>query len=508
MSKLVDSLMRRVANRYYQQLLIDQDSLAQAQQKLWQGLRRQLKDTEIGRLFSISRLPDYQDYTARVPALDYEFYSPLVERQLQEGSGVLFNEPTTFVGLSSGTTGEPKKIPYNSATEGLFRRFLVSTGATLLHERPEFHAKKMKRFGYGSAPVVYTEHGIPHGYLSGAISNRSGLSRARNIFPSSETLEIANWDEKIDAILDQTMGVPIQIASGFPSYLLTIFRALLAKTGAQTMQEVWPGFDTILYSGVPIAPYLDPLRQVIGRPVATVATYGCTESPLGTGLTYHPETGLQEYAFLPYILMSFSPIDAPDVVLGVSDLEVGGQYLLRIGMPNGLLNYSNKDVIQIESVSPVISYSISGRTHNVLSLSGEKVTEHQALAALMEIQTQTRTHFQHYFLAPESEGTELYYRWTLFADPQQRANSDVLATALDQALAAQNAEYGIIRHDGVTGRPRVTVLDRALLDPYFHNNREKGQFKMRTIFSSAADFETFWQREFKAPAVATDAASA
>ncbi len=508
MSKLVDSLMRRVANRHYQQLLIDQDRLLQTQQKLWQGLRRQLKDTEIGRLFSLSRLPSYHDYIERVPALDYDFYEPLVKRQLEAGPGVLFHQPTTFVGLSSGTTGEPKKIPYNAATERLFRRFLVSTGATLLHTRPEFDAKKMKRFGYGSAPVVYTEHGVPHGYLSGAIANRSALSRARNIFPSSKTLEITDWDRKIDAILDQTMGVPIQIASGFPSYLLTIFRAFLAKTGAQSMQEIWPGFDTILYSGVPIAPYLDPLQHVIGKPVATVATYGCTESPLGTGLTYHPETGLQEYAFLPYILMSFSPIDAPDVVLGVADLEVGGQYLLRIGMPNGLLNYSNKDVIRIESVKPVISYSIAGRTNGVLSLSGEKVTERQALAALMETQAHTETHFQHYFLAPESEGTELYYRWTLFADPKQRANPDVIATALDQALAAQNAEYGIIRHDGVTGRPRVTVLDRALLDPYFHRNREKGQFKMRTLFSSAADFDAFWQREFEAPAVVTDAASA
>jgi hypothetical protein len=45
------------------------------------------------------------------------------------------------------------------------------------------------------------------------------------------------------------------------------------------------------------------------------------------------------------------------------------------------------------------------------------------------------------------------------------------------------------------GRPRVSTLASEHVKSYFERNKNRGQFKMKSVFTSASDFHSFAQKE-------------
>ena len=80
------------------------------------------RDSDFGRDHGFAEMNSVEDFRQRMPVLTYEDHHPYVSRVLQGETSALFAPGTRVLmfAMTSGTTGEPKRLPI---TEELFREY-------------------------------------------------------------------------------------------------------------------------------------------------------------------------------------------------------------------------------------------------------------------------------------------------------------------------------------------------------------------------------------------------
>src|SRR6266496_222002 len=98
---------------------------ALTQQKLLRALLARQADCAYGRAHDLASLRSYEEFTRRVPLINYDDLGPWIERICCGEKRVLTSEPVTHLIPTSGSTGARKLIPY---TAGLQREFQCAIG--------------------------------------------------------------------------------------------------------------------------------------------------------------------------------------------------------------------------------------------------------------------------------------------------------------------------------------------------------------------------------------------
>ncbi len=492
----VEEVMRSLGNKYLQTyssyMTTKRTALSERQERNFQTLKRSLSGTRLYKDFRLAHIKSYEDFVHHVPVLSYEDYAPYVDMIVAGHKNILFKDKADNFGLTSGTSGkDSKRVPYNERMIRMFVKSQRRIASRLSILEPQMNLLKVDRLTFGSDPYVYTQNNFKFGYISGILSTRAPKALQKNTFPSSEVLTISNWDKKIEMLIEESLHQDIQVVSGIPTYIISIFEALLARTGKKEIREIWPNLKIFVYAATPIKQYKDRIDRLVGHELNYYGLYAATEAAIGLPYSKYTE-GRQQYFLNPDLLYSFTPAEGPQNPVGLHQIELGQSYFLNIGTPNGFIHYSMKDVVSFQEVQGDLVFEFVGRKSTGMNLAAEKVSDNNILDCYLYAKNSANLDLRHFFLSPTDVDGRAAYHWTIFAPNNISVDeSTALAKILDEKMQALNGDYSDCREVSVLGPARVTLINADHLQTYFENNRKKGQFKMKTTFETAEEYLTF-----------------
>lgn len=478
-------------NNLYNGLAVDRDEVVQLQNRNFRKLNKSLAGTKISRKTGLDNLEDYKEFSEHFKIRNYDDFKPYIDAHVHGAKNVLFKTDVKYFGLTSGTSGQDsKKVPYNKEMIKSFQKAQKYLAAVISHEVEDLDLLSAPRLSYGSTPSTYEEDGMSFGYISGILTAKTPKSLRKVTYPSIKTLSIENWDKKMGEIFKQTINQDIQVASGIPTYLISIFEYVLEKTGKNNIGEIWPNLKTIIYGATTIDQYRDRLNELVGKKLNYFGIYASTEAPIGIGVNNAKE-GKQVYSFHPDLVFTFNEVESFEQC-GVNDLEKDKDYFVNTTTPNGMLNYAMKDIIRIKSISPILTFEVLGRQGSGINLAAEKTTDEQVLDTVVELSKRIGTNVDHYFLSPSVRDGKACYSWTIFSDElSNNSNVDEIEKIIDELLCKYNSDYDDCRVDSIISSPIVKIAPSNFIKTYFDLYKNKGQFKMKTVFGSNDDFQAF-----------------
>lgn len=498
MSSLIENLGQKYLKTYSKLMSVQRDQLLRKQEKNFKDLRRSLKGTAIYNDLRLEHIENYQDFVNHVPVWQYEDYASYADRVVAGESNVLFKDHVGYVGLSSGTSGkDSKRLPYNEAMIDMFLKFQKRVASRMSTLEPETNFLQTSRLTFGSDPFLYEENGLKFGYISGILSTRIPKALLKNTFPSQKILFNPHWDQKIEALIDEAINEDIEIVSGIPTYLISIFEAVLKKTGKTTINQIWPNLKFFIYAATPIKQYKERLDRLIGHEVSYYGVYASTEAAIGFPYSAY-QNGRQLYLLNPDLLYTFTPVDGPDINLGLHEIQMGTTYYINIGTPNGMIHYSMKDIVQFSEIDGDLVFEFVARKSTGINLASEKISTETILDCFLASKEKSNLDLRHYFLSPtlSPEGKPSYL-WTVFLSNTSQVSTDSLAKIFDEEMLRLNGDYVDFRTINIIGPAQVKVVDAFHLQTYFEKNRTRGQFKMKTTFETAEEYLQFMEQNIK-----------
>lgn len=484
-------------------MAIEPSEIYKKQQQNFKKFKNDLKGTKIYQDLELDSVENYEEFVSKVPVWQYEDYAPYVDLILQGDENILFKDEIKYFGLTSGTSGNnSKRVPYNEAMINTFLAAQKQVAGRLAKLEKNVNILNIDRMAFGSAPFLYEENGFKFGYISGILSTKVPKILTDHTFPKAQTLEIADWDLKITKLIEESLQRDIQIVSGIPTYLISIFEEVLKKTGKQKLNQIWPNLKIFVYAATPIKQYQDRINELVGHGLNYYGLYAATEAPIG--LAFKSFDGKnQKYILNPDLLYSFTPVQSlmdpknskTNVPISVDQIEMGVPYYINIGTPNGFIHYAMKDVIKFSIEHGNLVFEFVGRKAAGMNLAAEKVSDDEILNCIQHTKKVFNLDIRHFFLSPGTNMGKSCYQWTLFIPEVENVPQNSIASYLDQTLAKINLDYKECRDDEILQAPIVRIMNAQNIKSYFERNRNKGQFKMKTTFETSAEFNDFMKTE-------------
>jgi hypothetical protein len=279
-----------------------------------------------------------------------------------------------------------------------------------------------------------------------------------NQLPSYETNCIEDWEEKLDRIIDETLGQNMSLISGIPPWVQMYFDKITERTGKK-IKDVFPDFDLFIYGGVNFEPYRAKLFESIGKQVDSVELYPASEGflayqdmPDRDDLLLLLNTGIF-YEFIP----ADEYFDENPTRLSIEQVELNKNYAVIINSNAGLWGYSIGDTVKFTSLEPY-RVIVSGRIKHFISAFGEHVIGEEVEKAMKyAVERHPETEVTEFTVAPfvtPKEGLP-YHEWLVeFATPPN--NPEAFARDLESKMVKLNSYY----EDLITGnilRPLVVT---------------------------------------------------
>ena len=470
---------------------------AATQLGLLRTLARTAAGTAFGRAHDLAAVQTPADFAARVPIRDYEALKPYFDRVKTGEPDILWPGRPLYLAKTSGTTSGAKYIPITKASIGnhingakdALLHYVAATGRS-----PFLDGRLIFLSG---SPELERVGGIPTGRLSGIVNHHVPTYLRRNQLPSYATNCIEDWETKLEAIVQETLGQPMTLISGIPPWVQMYFDRLVAHTG-RPVGEVFPQFDLFVSGGVSMEPYRGRLLESIGRKVDSIELFPASEGflafqdqPGNPGLLLRLDSGI----FFEFVPAERFFEDHPPR-LTIAEVELGRQYAVVLTSNAGLWAYSLGDTVRFVDLHPH-RVVVTGRIKHFLSAFGEHVIGEEVEAALREA---VRQH-------PEAEVTEFTVAPLVSDDPSQPSRHEWLiefahpphvaasfAAALDAALRQRNTYYDDLRQGNILVPLLLTPLPAGAFQRYMKSvGKLGGQNKVPRLGNDRGLAEGLWQ---------------
>ena len=444
------------------------DHAVAAQDKVLAALLKKGRHTDFGRSHNFDKIRNYSDFASAVPIRDYEQLKPWVEKIIAGEQNVLWPGRPRYFAKTSGTTSGSKYIPittdslpnhFGTARNALFNAYARSGKGQWLDGKMIF---------LSGSPILEDVGGIPTGRLSGIVNHLVPAWLRGSQLPSFPTNCIEEWEEKVERIVDETLHADMRLISGIPPWVQMYYERLLARTGKQTIKEIFPNFSMFVYGGVNFEPYRQKLESLTGGRIDSVETYPASEGfiafqdrPGERGLLLNVLSGIF-FEFIPSEEI-FSPNPRR---LSLREVEPGVNYALILHTNAGLWGYSIGDTVEFLSVNPP-RLVVTGRVKHFISAFGEHVIGKEVEEAMRHTAEKLGVRIVEFTVAPQitpPEGGLPYHEWWVeFDTPPQ--NMQIFAETLDKAMTQQNSYY----RDLIEGKILRTCVVRPLVKDAFRN---------------------------------------
>ena len=439
----------------------------ETQQRVFEQLIQKVKHTAFGKDHDFDQIQTHKDFIKRVPIVDYEGLRPYVDRVVAGEADVLWPGKPLYFAKTSGTTSGTKHIPLTK--ESMPTHIEAAKNALFCHIEATGDASFVdgKMIFLQGSPILGEKNGIALGRLSGIVAHYVPKYLQKNRLPSWETNCIEDWETKVDAIVEETHNEDMRLISGIPPWVSMYYEKLEAKTGKKA-GDLFPNFNLFVYGGVNFEPYRTKLESLVGRRVPSVELYPASEGffafqdqPDSNGMLLQLDSGIF-YEFIPADQF-FN--DSPPR-FGLSEVEVGVNYVIIISTNAGLWGYNIGDTVMFTSTSPY-RVVVSGRIKHFISAFGEHVIGKEVEQALLLATEGTGVEISEFTVAPlvNPENGLPYHEWFIeFTTPPK--DMAQFCSNLDHQLCIQNSYYQDLIEGKVLRPLEIRIVEKGGFSRY------------------------------------------
>lgn len=445
------------------------------QQKTFSDIIHEAKNTAFGADHHFNAIRNYEDFKKNVPVRDYEELRPYIERVVNGEENVMWPGKPAYLAKTSGTTSGVKYIPISK--ESMPEHIKAARNALLsyIYETGNADFVDGKMIFLQGSPVLAEKHGVSTGRLSGIVAHHVPGYLQKNRLPSYQTNCIEDWEEKVDAIVQETAKEDMCLISGIPPWCQMYFDRLSAVSGGKKIKDIFPNFKLYVHGGVNYEPYRARMEESIGFKIDSIETYPASEgfiafqdSQTEKGLLLMVDAGIF-YEFIP----SEEYFNDNPTRINLKDVELDQNYALIMNTSAGLWGYSLGDTVKFVSKNPY-KIVVTGRIKHYISAFGEHVIGEEVEQALMGVAAEEGVDVIEFTVAPQvapADGTLPYHEWFIEFGKEPK---DLAAFALkvDKALQQKNIYYFDLIEGNIL---RPLIVRRLKKDTFINYMRSQGK---------------------------------
>jgi len=457
----------------------------EVQNELLFHLLNKAKDTEIGRRYDFASISTYREFSQRVPLSNYEDSQDMIERSRRGEHNIFWPQPIRWFAKSSGTTNAKSKfIPVSedsledchyAASKDLLCMYLNNNKNAQL-----FTGKSLR---LGGSKELYRKNGTVFGDLSAILIDNMPFWAEFSSTPSSKVSLMNNWEEKMQAIVQETIQENVTSLAGVPSWMLVLLNDVLETTAKTNIFEVWPNLEVYFHGGVSFVPYDDQYKAIL--PKADFRYYEIYNASEGFFAIQDQNASSELLLMLDYgIFYEFIPMDAYGTtnqrVICLDAVELNTNYAVIITTNAGLWRYKIGDTIRFTSLKPY-RIKVSGRTKHHINAFGEELIIENAEDALKKTCAMTHSEIVDYTAAPifmsgKDKGS---HEW-LIEFKREPEDINQFNELFDLALKSINSDYEAKRLNDMTlVMPKVHIARRGLFYDWLkQHDKIGGQHKI------------------------------
>lgn len=446
------------------------------QEAVFKNLIDAAQYTAFGNDHHFDKIKSHEDFINHVPLRDYEGLREYVDRVVAGEKDVLWPGKPLYFAKTSGTTSGVKYIPltkdsmntHPDSARNAILSYIAETGNT------KFVNGKMI-FLQGS-PEMTEKNGIGLGRLSGIVAHYVPNYLQKNRLPSLQTNCIDDWEQKVDAIVDETIDQDMTIIGGIPPWVQMYYERLIKKSG-KTVGELFKNYQLFVYGGVNYEPYRRKLEGLIGRRVDSIELY-----PASEGFFAFQDTQTEKGMLLQLdngIFYEFVKADEffneNPTRITLKDVQCDVNYVMIISTTAGLWAYNIGDTVMFTCLKPY-RIMVSGRIKHFISAFGEHVIGKEVEQAMLEASAGTDIKVTEFTVAPQvapQEGLP-YHEWMIEFENEGKGDLNAFAKALETSLKAQNSYYLDLIEGKVLQPLKITKVAKNGFNNYMKSQGKLG----------------------------------
>lgn len=428
---------------------------------------KKAKSTIYGKEFRFDEIKKVHKFQKRVPAVFYEDFQHYIELARKGEKDVTWHGKIKWFAKSSGTTNAKSKfIPIsNESLEDCHYAAGKTMFALYLNAYPETEIFMCKNLRIGGSSELYQQYDTRFGDLSAIlIDNLPFYAEMKNI-PNREISLMSDWNLKMDAIINATKNEDVGSLTGVPSWMLVVLNKLLAETGKNYLDELWPNLEVFFHGGISFKPYEENYNLITQKQLNYFELYNASEGFFGIQDQLHSKDLLlllDNGIFYEFIPMEEFGSDKQRF-LTIGEVEVGKNYAMVITTNGGLWRYIIGDTVRFTSTDPH-RIVVSGRTKHYINAFGEELVIENAEEALNVACERTNARVSEYtagpvFMQGKEKGT---HEWIIEFDKEPE-DFELFIYVLDQSLQNINSDYEAKRFNNMTLNPPIVHKARKKL---------------------------------------------
>jgi GH3 auxin-responsive promoter len=460
-------------------------------------LVRRNADSQFGRDHHFGEIRSSADFRRQVPVRGYDGHEPYIARVRAGETSALFGPGTRvqMFAMTSGTTAQPKTIPVTAESLRNYREGWTIWGIMAFDAHPAILKD-------GLRPILqlvsnwresFTSGGIPCGAITGLTAHVQNplvrqtycmppvtmlikdveakyytalrLSVDRNLGATmvanpSTLLGIARLGDREKATLirdvadggiDAKWDLPAEVRAGLrgrtrrpKKRTAQRLEKIVERTGRLLPKDYWPGLEFVAnWTGGTMGAYLAHLPEYFGstpvRDIGLIASEGRMTIPIEDGTP----AGILDVRHHYFEFMPEDELgrDDPETV-EAADLVEGSTYYILPTTAGGLYRYQIHDLVRcvgFHGRAPLIEFLSKGAHFS--SLTGEKLSEFQVVAAVNAAQRTVGLKLSSYILLPSWGDPPAYQLLIEEADLSDWETAEKLAREVEAELSRHNIEY-------------------------------------------------------------------
>ncbi len=482
---IINSFISWILKKRIHQIELFRKYPNEVQNELLLQLINSAKSTEFGKKYDFSSIRSYQEYSQRVPVSAYEDLEPLIERTRKGEQNLFWHEPIKWFAKSSGTTNAKSKfIPVSQqALENCHYKAGKDMLCLYLNNNEGSQLFTGKSLRLGGSKQLYEDNNTFFGDLSAILIDNLPFWAEYSSTPGNKVSLMSEWNQKMQAIVDETKNVNVTSFVGVPSWMMVLFNKMLESTGKNNLLEIWPNAEVYFHGGVSFEPYRDQYKKLFPKDTfryyetynASEGFFGIQDENNNNDLLLMLDYGIF-YEFIPMETFGTSQ----EKVLPLSEVELGKNYAVVITTNSGLWRYLIGDTVRFTSLNPY-KIKITGRTKHHINVFGEELMIENTDKALAKTAEIFGVEIIDYSVAPIfMEGKEKgAHEWMIeFRIPPK--DVDTFAKELDLQLQQVNSDYEAKRYNNMTLNSLVLNVARPQLFHDYLKSKDKlgGQNKI------------------------------
>lgn len=467
------------------------------QQQTLRSLLQQAHETEFGKKYDFAHISSYKSFAQNVPINGYEQLKPYIERMMRGEQNILWNTPVKYFAKSSGTTNDKSKfIPVSAeALQSCHYQGGADCVALYLRENTQSRFFSGKGLILGGSRAQNPFGKAYCGDLSAIlIQNINPLINLIRV-PSKKIALMSEWDTKLEALANSTIGRNITNLSGVPSWFLVLIKRILEKSGKQNIAEVWPNLEVFFHGGISFAPYREQYQQLIANSgMHYIETYNASEG------FFAVQNDLNNPGMLLLIdlgiFYEFIPLgQSEEHIIPLWEVEAGRNYEMVITSNGGLWRYRMGDTVKVLSTNP-LKICVSGRTKHYINAFGEELMVDNAEQAIAKTCAQTGASVLNYTAAPVymTDHSKGRHQW-LIEFSKLPVSPEEFALKLDSNLQSLNSDYEAKRFKSIALEClEVIPAKSGIFDDWLRDhNKLGGQHKIPRLYNQRDIIEDILQ---------------